>query len=55
MFLSYDTASRESVNSGSKDKKRTLTHFELLDKYYDEGKMNVFALSPNNREKTGTV
>jgi len=52
----YDAIRKENSSGSSKDKKRTLTHSELLDKYYDEGKkLFLFALSPSNREKPDTV
>lgn len=38
MILSYDASGKGTSSGGSRDKKRTLTHLELLDKYYDEGK-----------------
>ena len=41
MILSYDASGKESFSGGSRDKKRTLTHLELLDKYYDEGKNSL--------------
>ena len=38
MLLSYEATRKDSYIAISKDKKRTLTHLELLDAYYDEGK-----------------
>ena len=38
MLLSHEARRKDSFIGISKDKKRTLTHLELLDAYYDEGK-----------------
>lgn len=38
MLLSYEVTRKDSYTGPSKDKKRTLTHLELLDAYYNEGK-----------------
>ena len=37
MLMSYEASRTDSFIGGIKDKKRQLTHLELLDKYYDEG------------------
>ena len=42
MILSYDASGKDTYSGSSRDKKRTLTHSELLDKYYDEGKIKCF-------------
>ena len=38
MLLSYEATKKDSYIVSSRDKKRTLTHLELLDAYYNEGK-----------------
>lgn len=38
MLLSYEVSRKDSYIATSKDKKRMITHLELLDRYYDEGK-----------------
>ena len=56
MLLSYEATRKDSYIGGpSKDKKRTLTHLELLDAYYNEGNKCYFALSPSNRANPNTV